>query len=107
MTTANEIPVACQLTDAELAARRQRIVTGLVPHIQERRELADGYRFRFPATDAVAHELLAFVLLERQCCPFFEMELSFPVGKSAIWLGLRGGEGAKQFIETELAPILT
>ena len=107
MTPANETPIACQLTEAELAARRQRIVTGLVPHIRERRELADGYRFRFPATDAVAHELLAFVLLERQCCPFFEIDLSFLAGEDAIWLGLRGGEGAKQFIETELAPILT
>ena len=106
MKANNDLPIACQLTDAEMAARRQLVADNLLPKIQARDELADGYAFSFPATDEIAQELLTFVLLERQCCPFFQIELVFTAGKGATWLHLRGGEGAKRFIETELAEIL-
>lgn len=106
MTATSSIPVACQLTDVALANRRQSVIETLVPHIQAREELDDGYGFCFLATNAIAQELLVFVLLERQCCPFFQMELVFVPGNEATWLRLRGGNAAKRFIETELAGML-
>lgn len=96
-----EIPIACELTESELAARRQHVLSGLWHKIEGQKELADGYAFRFPGTDDVAQELLAFALVERQCCSFFQIELAFTPGKGAIWLHLRGGEDVKQFIEAE------
>lgn len=107
MTTAKNVPIVCQLTDTALVARRQNILENLVPKIQEREELADGYAFSFPATEDMAQELLTLVLLERQCCPFFQIELIFTADNGATWLRLRGEEGAKNFIETELAAILS
>lgn len=97
-----EIPIACELTDEALSARRENILGDLWRRVEERKELADGYAFRFPVTDEVAQELLAFILVERQCCSFFQIELIFAAGKGPIWLHLRGGEGVKQFVAAEL-----
>ena len=97
-----EIPIICELTDGELAARRQDIMGSIWSKVEGRQELADGYAFQFPNTDEVAQELLAFILLERQCCSFFQIELAFAPKNGPIWLHLRGEDGVKQFIETEL-----
>lgn len=102
MTISLNIPIACTLNGEELAARRQRIFDGLFIKSKGQRELEDGYAFQFPNSDAVAQELLDFVLLERQCCAFFQIELAFSPEKGPIWLHLRGGDGVKRFIETEL-----
>ena len=106
MTTKDNVPLACQLTAAEMAYRRQLIIENLVPYIEERQETEAGYAFKFSPQDEVACELLAFILLERQCCPFFQFELVFTPDNSAIWLYLQGADGAKQFIEDKLAVLV-
>ena len=97
-----EIPVACTLADVALVERRQGILSALWHKVEARQELADGYALRFPNADDIAQELLAFILGERQCCAFFQLELVFTPGNGPIWLNLRGGDGVKQFIEDEL-----
>ncbi|GJM40965.1 MAG: hypothetical protein DHS20C20_12470 [Ardenticatenaceae bacterium] len=98
-----EIPIACDLTDKAFADRRQTILASLWQKMDERQELADGYAFRFPGTNEMAQEVVDFALAERQCCAFFQIEISFSPEKGSIWLRLRGGDGVKQFIETALA----
>ena len=97
-----EIPIACTLDDGELATRRQRILGGLWRKVEKHQELTDGYAFQFPNSDDIAQEILSFILIERQCCSFFQMELAFKPDNGPIWLHLRGADGVKKFIETEL-----
>lgn len=106
MTIPLESPIACQLTGQAFAARRQGILDTLLPHIQERQALPDGYGFRFPNTDEVARRLLDFILAERQCCPFFQLELIFTPDSGPAWLHLRGGDKIKRFVEIELAALM-
>lgn len=98
----SEIPIVCQLTEEAVAARRQTIQGDLWDKVEAKQALADGYAFRFPNTDEIARLLLDFILIERQCCAFFQIELVFLPGNGSIWLHLRGGEDVKQFIEAEL-----
>lgn len=102
-----EMPIACELSDEVLAKRRLNILNDLWRSVETQQELSDGYAFRFPGSNELAQKLLAFVLVERQCCAFFQMELVFPPANGPIWLHLRGGEGVKQFIEAELTAAQT
>jgi len=99
----SEIPIACKLSDSEMTTRRQNVLSDLWSKVEVRQELADGYAFRFPNTEDVARQLLDFILVERQCCAFFKIELVFSPENGPTWLHLRGGDGVKQFVETELA----
>jgi hypothetical protein len=95
---ASEIPVACTLSAAELHARGEDMVAPLFTRVRDVREEPDGYRFAFPAAAESVRDLLEFVLSERDCCPFFTFELSFPSPHESVWLTLRGGEGVKEFV---------
>lgn len=96
-----DIPIVCNLTGEEMAVYRQESMS-VLSQMTGRQELVDGYAFSFPNTDDVAQQLLAFILAERQCCPFFQIELAFTPEKGPTWLRLRGGDGVKRFVETEL-----
>jgi len=95
---ANELPIACNLSDSEQAARGEEIAENLFKHVQQAKELADGYAYSFPASDEWASKLMEFILAERTCCPFFTFELVFEPNPGPLWLHLRGGEGVKEFI---------
>lgn len=87
------IPLACTLTDADLKVR-SREVADLFGHATAVEELPDGYAFAFPGSDAWAHQLLAFVVFERACCPFYSFSLRSPSPHDTIWLEVRGERAA-------------
>ncbi|MEO8666557.1 MAG: hypothetical protein ABI462_13780 [Ignavibacteria bacterium] len=68
----------------------------------EKRELRDGYAFRFLGEDKILDELMEFIKTERECCDFFTFRLTIAGDKSEAWLELTGTEGSKEFLKTEL-----
>ena len=102
MTMSQDVLPACHMTGPDLVARRQETLSGLLAKMREVEELVDGYALQFPPTDEVAQELLAFILVERQCCPFFQIELAFTPDNGPLWLRLRGEDEVKQFVKEEL-----
>jgi hypothetical protein len=69
----------------------------------EARELPDGYALRYAGDDAWAESLVAFVIHERGCCPFFTFTLTFEPNHGAIWLHLTGNGEVKGFVEQMIA----
>jgi hypothetical protein len=102
---ASDLPVACTLSAAELRERGEDVVAPLFARAQRMEETPDGYCFAFPAEAESVRELLAFVLSERDCCPFFTFELDFPSPHESVWLTLRGGEGVKEFVAGSFATL--
>lgn len=94
--------MVCKHTTAELDQRKQTVLASLKTQFLERKELEDGYAFRFVGTDAVLDELNAFIQSERQCCPFFTFGLTVSGEPAAAWLALTGPEGVKEVIREEL-----
>ena len=92
------IPIACTLSDPELARRTAEIEKSLFAGVLETSELSDGYAFRFPADPEWLPRLATFIAEERRCCPFFTFELVYQPAEGPIWLHLRGREGVKEFI---------
>jgi hypothetical protein len=97
-----KVELCCKLTSAELRMRKATVIASLKQQIVDKRELNNGYAFKFPGTDKLLDELVDFIKAERGCCEFFTFDLSVSGDKSEAWLQLTGPEGAKEFIETEL-----
>jgi hypothetical protein len=94
--------MACKLTTPELQQRKATVIASLKQQMVDRKELSNGYAFKFAGTDQVVDELTEFIKTERECCDFFNFNLSVSGDKSEAWLQLTGAEGAKEFITAEL-----
>jgi hypothetical protein len=94
--------LSCKLTTPELQARKKTVLESLRKQMLEKKELKDGYAFKFPGSDKMVDELIEFIKTERECCDFFTFNLSISGDKTIAWLELTGVEGAKDFIKTEL-----
>ncbi len=101
MPTHSERPVACDL-EPGVRARRSETVSRLLRGCTERRELADGYAFRFPGDEEWLAKLASFISSERRCCPFLGFELRLEPDQGPVWLRLMGSGGAKSFMEAVL-----
>jgi|SRR5215469_666741 len=104
MTSENpveDLPLACSLSPDQLRDRSLENAA-LFARAQAVEELADGYRYTFSAGDAP--ELLAFILAERDCCPFFTFELALPTPHRAVHLAVRGQDGVKEILRGSVAP---
>ncbi len=95
-------PMVCKQTTAELNARKETVLASLKTKVLERKELADGFAFRFEGSDPVLDEVITFIQSERQCCPFFTFGLEVSGEPSVAWLALTGPEGVKAVIREEL-----
>jgi hypothetical protein len=81
--------------------RYGRLVEALRHAIEERRELPDGYALQIDIRRIDTSQLVAWVELERKCCPFFGFEVRWDRQNGAVWLHLTGPEGVKSFILDE------
>ena len=93
--------MACKLTSPELRKRKEEVIAKLKQQVLEKKELGNGYTYKFEGTDEMLDSLTAFIKSERMCCDFFDFKLTIS-SDSIVWLEISGGEGAKEFIEMEL-----
>ncbi|MEP7129209.1 MAG: hypothetical protein ABI729_10090 [Chitinophagales bacterium] len=94
--------ISCKLTTAELQTRKTIVLESLRRQLIEKKELKNGYAFRFSGSDKMVDELIEFIKTERQCGDFFTFNLSISGDKSEAWLELTSVEDIKDFIATEL-----
>lgn len=94
--------LACKLSSPELQKRKETVLASLKKQVLEKKELADGYAFRFNSSDKMIDELTEFIKTERECCGFFTFNLSISGDKSEVWMELRSKDGGKDFITSEM-----
>jgi len=100
----NNTPVNlnCKLTAPELRMRKATVIAALQRQVLEKKELPDGFAFKFDSSDATLNMLTQFIQTERLCCSFFTFTVQVQADASFIWLHLSGPEGTKPFITSEL-----
>ena len=100
-------PIACQRDagafDLEESERYKSLMEGMRSAIQEMKELPDGFAFRFPSDPHVIVDLAEWITLERRCCSFFKFALRVEPDDRPVWLSITGGEGVKEFLQTEIS----
>lgn len=94
--------MSCKLTSPELQKRKATIIAALKEAMIDKKELINGYAYKFKGDDAMVDQLADFIKTERECCDFFTFNVSVSGDKSEAWLELKGPEGAKDFIDSEL-----
>ena len=94
--------LTCKLTTPELRGRKAIVIASLKKKLMEKKELENGFGYRFNGSDKMIDELTIFIKTERQCCDFFVFNLSINGDKSEAWLEITGQKGVKDFIKSEL-----
>lgn len=95
----SDLPIACELSPAELEQRRQALLPGLVGRAVERQELSDGFRWRFdPAEPHLLSRITAAIDAERRCCRFLRFRLDVEPGGGSVSLEVTGPTGTVAFL---------
>ena len=94
----------CDLGSMDPATRKQHaaITRELFAEVISIEELVNGYAFRLPDGNASLTRAAAFIVHEKECCPFFEFTLVIKPESGPTWLHITGPEGVKPFIQAEL-----
>lgn len=98
-----DLPIACDLSELDAEVRATHLATArqlMSDGAAEVRELPDGYAFRYAA--AQYEQVAQFIANERLCCPFFSFALEVTPAHGPLWLRITGGEGVKEFLQSEL-----
>jgi hypothetical protein len=92
--------LACDLgaLSAEERTRRSTLASRVSSRFREVHEMPDGYAVSLDPDPAIVRDALDWLLLERRCCPFLRLELSFEPSDGPLWFRFRGGAGVKEFL---------
>ena len=93
---------ACKLTSTELQQRKATVLADLKKTMLEKKELPDGFAYKFDASDATIDRLNSFVKDEKECCDFLTLNVKVDKEKKESWLEISGPDGVKDFITKEL-----
>jgi hypothetical protein len=102
MTDRTPLPVACTLSEPDLARRRAGLFSDLARRRQEVRWLAEGVTLRYSPEQGTLALLGEFIQLESQCCPFLHFRLTVEPGGGPVWLELTGPPGTRDFLAQEI-----
>ena len=98
-------PVALACVPSAIPAGERAAHFGLIARLfgeaaRERRDVPDGYAFRFAADDF--GDVVRFVANERRCCPFLRFALELSPDAGPLWVRLSGPAGTREFLDAEL-----
>jgi len=94
------LPIACDLTQAELQAQRETLLPGLLEGAQERIAVPDGYRWRFEPSGEFLQAAATVIDAERRCCRFLHFVLTIEAGGGPAWLEVTGPTGTAEFLDS-------
>jgi hypothetical protein len=94
------LPIACKLTDVQFQERRAGILKKARDAVLEKKELADGFSYRFSLDRISITELAQLITVERECCPFLRFDLQLEPGEGPVWLKLTGPDSTKDFLNS-------
>ena len=94
------LPLVCELTPAEIEARRAALLPGLLAQAEERTALPHGFRWQFAASAPFLAAAAETINAERQCCRFLRFVLTVEPDSGPIWLEITGPEGTAEFLTT-------
>ena len=93
-----DLPVACTLSPAAIAARRQGLLATLLRRAQAHDELPTGHRFSFSAADDMLALIIRTVEAERRCCRFLRFQITVEPDEGPVSVELTGPAGTREFL---------
>jgi hypothetical protein len=102
-------PLACNALALSPEVRKrhfEEVGPALLKLKKGTRELPDGYEFELPADKATWQLLSEWVIEERLCCPFLDIDVRFTREGGPLWLRLTGRPGTKEFIKEDFPELI-
>lgn len=97
--------LACLLTDAELAERKKALQKEIFVKVKKVEEVDDGYLFHLDNIENLLPNLFHFILLEKECCPFFQQDVTIRSNNAGIIWKVSGKDGVKEMLNQMLEEI--
>ena len=94
--------IACTLSQADLARRKQQIRRAIFSKFKTRQEIENGYVFSFEYNKRFIAKLVDHIMVENTCCPFYQFDLTLK-SKNDVILKISGPQKAKEMIKEILA----
>src|SRR5687767_3467841 len=91
-------PIACTLTDSELARRQAELLSGVLSDARSVEPLPAGYRWRFASAPDIFRRLASVIEAERHCCRFLTFDLHADADGGEVILDVTGPEGTAAFL---------
>ena len=98
-----DLPIACELTPAELQSRGASLLPGLVRRASERVPALNGYRWTFAPAEGLLAEVAQVIAAERRCCRFLRFTVATEPDGGPIHLEVTGPAGTVQFLDQLVA----
>ena len=95
---AENLPIACSLTDSELQQRRKEVLQQTKATMIGMKETERGFVYQFSSSSKRIAALASLIALEHQCCPFLSFRLTVEPGEAPVSLELSGPPGTKEFL---------
>ena len=92
------LPIACTLTDPELARRRAELLSGVLRDSKDVEPLSNGYRWRFASAPDLLTRLASVIEAERHCCRFLTFDIHAEPNQGDVLLDVTGPEGTAAFL---------
>lgn len=97
----------CLLSDSDLQQRKSDAQKNVFSKVVKTEELDNGYVFYFEDKDDIDEQLTFYLLAEKRCCSFFQLDLSVKPNHSGIAFTISGAPGAKTFLKSMIGDIIS
>lgn len=95
-----ERPLACALTPADLASRREQLLPGLMRRAKALVDLDDGLRLEFESRPGLLAELVGIIEQERVCCSFLRLQLVAEPNNGPVFFEVTGPAGTREILRS-------
>ena len=96
---------ACQLSKPELMKRKAALQKEVFSKVKNIEEISEGYIFHFEDKGELILKLVDYILAEKNCCPFFNQELSIKADGGGISWKISGSIEIKEILKIMLEEI--
>ena len=93
-----DLPIACELSPAEFAARKEGLLPGLLQQAENIDWTAQGVRVKFRPSSELLRTVVQVIDAERQCCRFLRFQLTIEPDLGEMSLEISGPEGTTGFL---------
>ncbi len=92
----------CNLPSAEQRKIQASLYKKFALLVTERKEIANGFAYKFSSEKTKLSELEEFIKNEGECCPFMSFKIVSQSNKKEIWVEVTSPKGEKEYFETFL-----
>ena len=96
------LPIACALSQAELATRRNELLPGLSSRADSQETIPGGFRWSFSEAKGLLQDVVSVVEAARRCCRFLRFRRTLEPDGGPLWMEVTGPEGAQEFLRSIL-----